>query len=173
MPTRAGLHNNFEMSKYPASIRESLRRLADHFYVTRSFECINIGNSVYYAALMRPTDETSVYLNTQRELAVVFAAYETFEIRTLEAFDEVYSLTESSRVDDSIRFLISDDPSVEAQIRLYVQGNPEYPVIVPIYSDTLNRSGGNPLIRAVQSNFVIRDLFGFQAPLREEYFFFR
>lgn len=172
MPTFPGFHPNFELMQYPPSTRSILRRLADHFYVTRSFEVINIGGSSYYAALLRPTDETSVYLNTQREIVALFSHYETFEIRTLEAFDEIYSLVESKRVDDSIRFLISDDQKIENHIRQYLRHNPEYPIIIPIFGEALVNSSGNQLVEAIQSNYVIRDLFGYQAPLRQEYFFF-
>jgi hypothetical protein len=149
----------------------ALRRIADTFYVTRSFDVEVVDNSRYYAALIRPTDESSVVLNTQRELLVLFADYETFEIRTLEAYKRFYQLTEWARVDQSIRFLVSGDPDVERSIRLYLEQHPEYPIIVPLTFDNLVRNN-NPLISAVRQNHHIRDLFGFQSPLREEHFFF-
>lgn len=171
MPTKPGLHKNFDLTKYPATIRSAIRRIADTFYVTRSFDAIRVDNSVYYAALIRPTDDSSVVLNTQRELLIVFADYETFEIRTLEAFDNFYYLIDSARVDHSLRFLVSSDADVDRHIKLYLDQHPEYPVIVPITFDSLERRS-NPLISAVRENHHIRDLFGFQSPLREEHFFF-
>lgn len=171
MPTFPGFHPNFDFQRYPATIRSALRRIADTFYVTRSFEVERVGNSSYYAALIRPTEEASVVLNTQRELLVVFANYETFEIRTLECFDKFYSYAESARIDKTMRFLISSDSDVERGVRLYLEQHPEYPVIVPLTFDQLERRA-NPLISAVRQNYFIRDLFGFQSPLREEHFFF-
>lgn len=171
MPTFPGLHPNFQLENYPPAIRNAIRRIADTFYVTRSFGCIEVDNSSYYGALIRPTDDSSVALNTQRELLVVFADYDTFEIRTLEAFPNFYDLVESARVDKTIRFLVSADENVERAIKLYLEQHPEYPVVVPITFDQLERRL-DPLISAVRLNHHIRDLFGFQSPLREEHFFF-
>lgn len=171
MPTFPGLHPNFAMENYPAPIRNAIRRISDTFYVTRSFGCIQVDNSAYYGALIRPTDDSSVALNTQRELLVVFADYDTFEIRTLEAFPQFYDLVDSARVDKTIRFLVSADQNVERAVKLYLEQHPEYPIVVPITFDQLERRT-DPLISAVRLNHHIRDLFGFQSPLREEHFFF-
>ncbi len=171
MPTVPGLHKNFDLLKYPPTIRNALRRISDTFYVTRSFDPVRVDNSSYYGALIRPTDHSSVVLNTQRELLVVFADYNTFEIRTLEAYNEFFSLVESARVDHSLRFLISSDVNIDRHIKLYLDQHPEYPVIVPLTFELLERRT-DPLISAVRQNHHIRDLFGFQSPLREEHFFF-
>ena len=171
MPTFSGFHQNFDLNKYSATVRFALRRIADTFYVTRSFEPITVDNSLYYGALIRPTDDASIVLNTQRELLVVFADYDTFEVRTLEAFKEFFDLVESARVDRSIRFIVSNDRDIERSIRLYLEQHPEYPVIIPLTFEDLQRRE-NPLISAVRQNYHIRDLFGFQSPLREEHFFF-
>ena len=171
MPTFSGFHPNFEQDKYPGDVRNALRRIADNFYVTRSFDSEYVGNSQYFAALVRPTDETSVFLNTERELMVVFTRYDTFEIRTLEAFDLFYAAVDSARVDQSTRFLVSADKNIEKTIKHYLDQHPEYPIIVPMTYEALERQV-NPLIKSVQRNYLIRDLFGFQSPLREEHFFF-
>jgi hypothetical protein len=94
--------------------------MAAQLYVTKSFRSIEIGNSQYFAIIARPTDEYSIYINTDREVLFVFSQYETFEIRTLEAFDEFYSLLESSRIDRSIRFLVSGDDRIEAIVKHYL-----------------------------------------------------
>jgi hypothetical protein len=171
VPTFPGFHPNFEIEKYPGDIRNALRRIADNFYVSRAFDPELVGNSQYFAALVRPTDETSVFLNTERELLIVFARYDTFEIRTLEAFDLFYDAVESARVDQSIRFLVSADKNIERTVKHYLDQHPEYPIIVPMTFEGLERQL-NPLIKSVQRNYLIRDLFGFQSPLREEHFFF-
>lgn len=171
MPTFPGFNSNFQIEKYPGDIQAALRRVADDFYVTRSFDPISVGNSQYFAALARPTDETSVFLNTERELLVLFSRYDTFEIRTLEAYRKFYDLVESARVDESIRFLVSADEKIEKTIAHYLQQHPEYPIIVPLTYDSLQKKV-NPLIKSVQKNYLVRDLFGFQSPLKEEHFFF-
>jgi len=39
---------------------------------------------------MRPAEDVSVVMNVEREIAVLFAEYGTFEARTLRAFDLTY-----------------------------------------------------------------------------------
>ena len=106
MPTFPGYHPDFDASRYPDLIRAAMRKIAAQFYITRSFNPIQIGNSVYFAILARPSDEFSVYINTDREVLILFSKYETFEIRTLEAFDAFYELLDSARIDRSLRFLV-------------------------------------------------------------------
>lgn len=171
MPTRPGLHPNFEISRYPRELWNAIYRISDHFYVTRGFDPEFVGNSEYYAILVRPTDEGSIYLNTDRELIVIFSKYETFEIRTLEAYDRFFHYTDSARIDQSIRFLISADDKIEQSIRQYLSQNQEYPVVVPLTFAQINNQR-NALISAVQNNYLVRDLFGFQSPLREDHYFF-
>lgn len=172
MPTNPGFHPNFEMDQYPAAIVGAIRALAKNFYVTRSFRPFEIHNSCYYAILGRPTDETSVYLNANREIAIVFSPYGAFEVRTLDAFDEVYDLVDNNRVDKSIRILVSGDAKIEGIIKHYLDQTPEYPIIIPIELRTLRFSQDDSLLAAVQRNYLVRDLFGYQNPLHEEHFFF-
>ncbi len=63
-----------------------------------------MGNSNYRAFLMRPAEEMSVALNVEREIVVLFADYETFEARTLRAFDLIYQQFDDVRVDGSLVF---------------------------------------------------------------------
>ena len=171
MPTFAGIHPEFDIAQYPTAIRSAIRIIAEDFYVTRSFKPIWIGNSQYWAAVARPTEEFSIYINTDRELVMLFSEYNTFEIRTLEAYDEVYSLLESKRADRSLRFLISADDRIESIIKHYLDQHPEYPIIVPTTFGGMKK-GKNSLLGALRRNYLLRDLFGYQNPLREETFFF-
>lgn len=172
MPTNPGYHPDVELASYPTALRNAISNIAKNFYVTRSFQPFVIANSTYWALLMRPTDEFSVYINTDREVVCVFSTYDNLEIRTLEAFDAVYDLLETKRVDRSVRFLVSDDPKVEAIVRHYLDQHPEYPIIVPCNLDSLSFAKSNHLLEAIRRNYIIRDLFGYQNPLREETFFF-
>lgn len=172
MPTNPGFHLDFAIGEYPKALHPAIRKIATRFYVTRPFKPIAIGNSNYWAILVRPTDEFSIYINTDREVVVLFSMYDTFEVRTLEAFDEFYDLLESQRVDRSVRFLVSADSKIEPVIRHYLDQHPEYPIIVPITFIQLTGEHANPLLDAVRRNYLLRDLFGYQNPLREETFFF-
>lgn len=172
MPTYPGVHTDFDINQYPSATRTAIRRLSTNFYVTRSFKPVKIGNSEYFGALVRPTDEFSIYINTDREILIVFAEYNSFEIRTLEAYEEFYELLESKRIDKSIRFLISADARIENTIKHYLDQNPEYPIIIPMTYEYLSKPVGNAALEAVRRNYILRDLFGYQNPLREETFFF-
>ncbi|NII58039.1 AAA-like domain-containing protein [Sphingomonas aerolata] len=172
MSTNPGYHPDVNVSAYPTSIRKAIQRVASNFYVTRSFDAVQIGNSRYWALLVRPTDEFSIYINTDREVVALFSEYENFEIRTLEAYDDIYDQLESKRVDKSVRFLISGDHRIESIIKHYLNQHPEYPIVIPTTIDILSISTGNHLLEAVRRNYLIRDLFGYQNPLREETFFF-
>ncbi len=172
MATRPGFHNEFDVFKYPREFHAAIRKLSENLYITRHFHPVTIGNSQYWALLARPTDEFSFYINTDREVIVLLSAYRSFEIRTLEAYEEFYSLLDSARIDRSIRFLISADDKVESIIKHYLDQYPEYPIIIPEYIDRLLSTRGNALLTAVRRNYLLRDLFGYQNPLREETFFF-
>jgi hypothetical protein len=172
MPTNTGYHPDFDSSRYPTLVRAAIPNIAAQLYITRSFNPIQIGNSEYFAILVRPTDEFSVYINTDREVLILFSQYKTFEIRTLEAFATFYEQLESARVDRSLRFLISDDDKIESIIKHYLDQHPEYPIIIPATFSQIVQRGKHSLTEAVRRNYLLRDLFGYQNPLREETFFF-
>lgn len=171
VPTRPGYHSTTSFNAYPKALMAAIRVISKSFYITRSFSAETVGNSEYWGIVARPAEEYSVHLNADRELLFVFSQYENFEIRTIEAFDLFYDQLEQKRVDRSIRFLISSDRKIEEKIQHYLNQNPEYPIIIPIYLNDINSSGAR-ILDAIRRNYVLRDLFGYQNPLREETFFF-
>jgi hypothetical protein len=171
MATRPGFHQSINFQDYPKSLGVPIRAIGKSFYVTRSFKKETIGNSEYWALLARPAEDFSIHLNADRELLFVFSAYRNFEMRTLEAFDKFYAGLEQKRVDRSIRFLISADSRIEEIIQHYLNQHPEYPIIIPIHLPTITERG-DQLLGSVRRNYLLRDLFGYQNPLREETFFF-
>ncbi len=172
MSTFPGIHHSVDINAYPKPAYRAVHSLARFFYVTRSFPRIEIGNAEYWAVLVRPVHEFSIYLNVDREIVVVFSNYRSFEIRTLEAYDEIYAQLKQQRIDRSIRILVSESIEVEGIIQRYLNQNPEYPIIIPISFTSLFSSTTNPLLVAIRRNYLVRDLFGYQNPLREETFFF-
>jgi hypothetical protein len=112
MTTRAGFHKFTSFDQYPAAFNAAIQSIGKNFYVTRSFSRETVGSSEYWCLLARPVDDFSVHLNADRELMFLFSKYETFEIRTLEAYDIFYDHLEKSRIDKSIRFLISNDQNI-------------------------------------------------------------
>ena len=121
---------------------------------------------------MRPSEGISQILNVEREIAVLLSSYTTFEARTLTAYDEFYRQVDDTRIDRHIRFLISKDAQITDKIRHFLQQDPEYPVIVPYGWSNFYQPTDNFILASIRSNYLIRDLFGYQTPLRHEYYFF-
>ncbi|NDV85615.1 hypothetical protein GTW51_02765 [Aurantimonas aggregata] len=172
MATHAGVNKHFRYDPFTLSERQVISRFAEHFYVTRNLDPVKVGNSIYRAFLMRPAETFSVVLNVEREFIVLFADYETFEARTLSAYDRVAEEFHDARIDNSIRFLVSADRNIETSIRHYLSQDPEYPIIVPFHYDDFRHSRNDFIIQRIRSNYVVRDIFGYQSPLRHEYFYF-
>jgi len=172
MPTWPGINPKFVGKTFSAADREVVNRFARYFYVTRAADDISIGNSTYRGFIMRPAEGISNILNVDREILVLLSDYATFEARTLEAFDEVYNEFDDVRIDRSIRFLVSRDPGITDKIRHYLQQSPEYPIVIPYLYEQFGGRTDNFILDSIRSNFLIRDLFGYQSPLRHEYFFF-
>jgi hypothetical protein len=116
MPTHPGLNPNFQLRAFPPDEQQAILRLSRYFYITRVADSVQIGNSSYRSFLMRPAEEVSVVLNVEREIVVLFADYETFEARTLQAFNRTCEQFDDVRVDRSIRFLITRDKDIESSI---------------------------------------------------------
>lgn len=171
MPTRPGIHASTNFEQYPNGFSQAIRAISKKFYITRSFDRIGVGNSEYWGMLARPSEDFSIHLNADRELLFIFSQYETFEIRTLESFDRFFDQLEQKRIDRSIRFLISNDPKIEGIIQHYLSQNPEYPIIVPIFLGDIVDSN-DQILKNIRRNYLLRDLFSYQNPLREETFFF-
>lgn len=172
MVTRPGINQTFDITAFNIREQRIIRRLSEDFYVTRAAKITQVGNSNYRAFLMRPAEDMSVVLNVEREIVVLFAEYDTFEARTLHAFDQIYRQFDDVRVDSSLRFLISADKDIQNIIRHYIQQNPEYPIIIPFHYNDFFGHRNNHLSNAIRQNYLIRDLFGYQLPLKHEYFFF-
>ncbi|KAA5605148.1 ATP-binding protein [Roseospira marina] len=172
MVTRPGINGNFDFSLYSYATSRVIERFSEYFYVTRSNKPISINNSKYEFILMRTSDDLALSLNVEREIAVVFADYETFEARTLSTYDYIYQIFDDNRVEKSLRFLVSRDQNIKDSISLYCSQEPEYPVVIPFKYDDFEIINKDVISSAIRRNYLTRDLFGHQSPLKQEYFFF-
>ena len=111
--TTPGIHGAFQMSRFGDRERELIERLAHQWYLTSSGADIRLAASRYDFFLMKPTPMFTEMFNIERELIVVLSPYETFEPRTLDAFDAAQRKLSDLRVESVCRVLISDDPDVE------------------------------------------------------------
>jgi hypothetical protein len=172
MPTHPGVNALFDLTAFPLGERQVIMRLSRHFYITRAAKSTQVGNSEYRSFLMRPTEGMSAVLNVEREIVVLFADYETFEARTLQAFDLTCDQFDDVRVDRSLRFLIARDANIERSIRHYLLQDPEYPVVIPFKYADFQSPNEEFIFNTIRRNYLIRDLFGYQSPLKQEYYFF-
>jgi hypothetical protein len=172
MTTFAGINTKFEIIAFPPKDQRAIRRFSQHFYITRACDSVQVGNARYRGFLMRPTEEMAAVLNVEREVPVLIADYETFEARTLLAFDRMFEQFDDVRVDRSFRILISGDKDIAQLIRHYLTQDPEYPIIISFHYDDFSRPTDDFLFSAIRGNYLIRDLFAYQSPLRQEYFYF-
>jgi hypothetical protein len=66
----------------------------------------------------------------------------------------------------------SADREIEKHIRHFLLQEPEFPIVIPFqFKDFASFSAGL-IMSAVRKNYLIRDLFGYESPLRQDYFFF-
>lgn len=172
MATYPGINKSFNLQAFKKDEALIIERLSRYFYVTRSVDPIWVGNSQYMAFLMRPAEVISTILNVEREIAVLFADYTTYEARTLTAYEKLYEQFDDERIDKTVRILISRDSEIAQRVRHYLEKDPEYPVVIPYtYEDFLSTTD-NFILTRMRSNYLIRDLFGYQSPLKQEHFFF-
>lgn len=172
MTTRPGVNPQFEYRHFPYDEREIILRFATYFYVTSAIDPIDVGNSQYRGFLMRPTDDLSILMNVEREILVIFSAYKSFEARSPKAFDIAIEAIDQRRPDPSVRFIISKDAMIESSIRNYLIKDPEYPVLIPLQYDDFSGPSNSFILAKIRSNHLIRDLFAYQSPLRNEHFYF-
>ena len=96
--TYPGFHKNFNKERFNSEEIQILNKLAGEWYLTNSGETINLGGANYLGKNVRGTSEYNFFLmspintytemfNLRKELIVVFSPYETFESRTLDAFN--------------------------------------------------------------------------------------
>src|SRR5665213_3367420 len=57
-------------------------------------------------------------------------------------------------------------------VRHYLAQDPEYPIVIPFHYDDFQNLSNDFIFSAIRRNYLIRDLFGYQSPLRQEYFYF-
>ncbi len=108
MPTNPGINDKFPLRSYNQDDLSVIYSLAREFYITRPIDTISIGNSEYTSFLMRPAESTHIYLNSEREIMVLMSKYDTFEARTLQAYERILYGFDDQRIDQTVRFLISN-----------------------------------------------------------------
>jgi hypothetical protein len=65
---------------------------------------------------MKAADIYEEMFNLEREIITLFSSYSTFEMRTLDAFEDASKRWQPLRADNVCRFLISKDDKILAKI---------------------------------------------------------
>lgn len=143
-----------------------------YWYVTRIQEII-LGESVYKAVLIKPTEHIVHTFNLIREIVVLFSPYDVFQPRVFDALDELE--VQDLRLEEICSFVISKDPTVSSAISNILKSNQESRIFIPFtYKELLSNldSFDEFFISRMRQCFYSRDLFGIQDPLKQELYFF-
>lgn len=171
--TNPGMHKQFQINRFNHREKSILERLSKEWYLTSSGSKIRLAASEYNYFLMKPTRIFSEMFNIERELIVVFSSYESFEPRSLDAFDAAQKELTELRVESVCRILISNDSEVERKVKDLLKTDPEQPVVIPFTYNELSSPYDNYFLRnKFRNHFYTRDLFGFLSPLKKDLYFF-
>ncbi|WP_213580289.1 hypothetical protein [Paenibacillus lautus] len=175
--TTAGLHylveGKLQNNYFPAVEEEIVRKLAEEWYVTRIGK-LSIGStSRYRFALMKPTQSFQEMFNLEREIVVIFSSYNSFEPRSLDAFDAVIKQFQQLRLEKVCYLFFSQDNQIETKIQNLLKTNQESQVVVPLSYSEYSSSKDNYLMKnKFRRFFYSRDLFAFESPLKKDLYFF-
>ncbi|GJM78703.1 hypothetical protein HMSSN139_11990 [Paenibacillus sp. HMSSN-139] len=147
---------------------------AREFFVTNGGGELKLGpTSIYRYFLLKPTELYQEMFNIDRELVVILSPYETFQPRTLDAFDHVYKLYEKLRIDRICGLLVSQDNEVVRNLGNILKNDKEAQIIVPFsYNEIIKQYDAYFIRNRFKEHFYTRDLFAFRAPLKKDLYFF-
>jgi len=122
---------------------------------------------------LKATSEYEEAFSFSREIIGIISSYDTFEARTLDAFDGVCKLFQKSRIEKICYLLISKDNLVTEKIKMYLNEQ-EKQIIVPFsFSEISSNKNNNYFIRnKMREHFYSKDLFDYSDPLKKDLYFF-
>lgn len=174
--TRPGIHSGFDITKFSIDEQRSIRALATNFFVTNDGSDIVLSrNSRYRFVLLKCSDDLAEGFGLHREIIALFSLYDSFEPRTLDAYDHAYQKYPDLRIEKVCRIIVSADINIEAKIKNTVALDPESPIYIPFYIKELTSSVGSDqgfLFDRMRRHFFTRDLFAFNSPLKKDLYFF-
>ena len=173
---KAGIHPNAQIAvdtTFSKKEREIVQYWINEWYITNAGK-VEIGQSSYNYFLIKATPTYEEALSISREIIVIFSSYNSFEPRTLEAFEEVYKTFNDNRIERICYVLISADNHIEEHI-ISCLSNQESQVIIPFTYNSFRDNRGNPnfLRNQFRDHFYSRDLFDFSEPLKKRLIFLR
>lgn len=173
---RPGIHGSAQAiidDSFSAKEKRILRRWAELWYITSAGKRTLGTNSEYKYALVKPTSTIEEALNISRELVIIFSPYESFEARTLQAYENIVTEFADQRYEKLCYALISADDAIEENIKRYLS-NEDDQVVIPFSYNSFDANKGDPhfIRNQFRKYFYSRDLFDYSEPLKKETFFF-
>lgn len=170
----SGLHKtvkekNFHYDRDESSVVENLGKF---FYITTIRE-ITIGKSNYkYMFVKFPTHQANIF-GIKHEMLFLLSSFSNFELRTLDAIDEILYKERGARLDKICTFIASADKKITEEIRQHISNTSECRVVVPFsYAELLGNNEELFFINRIRDYFFTRNLFDFESPLRTDKYFF-
>jgi hypothetical protein len=168
-----GMHPNFRFNEFSPTEKLILSELRKRWYLTNSGRDIEAGTSTYRFILIKPTTKFQTSFGLEREICLIFSPYESFEPRTLDAYDRALKHVSSVRLDSVCRVLVSKDKEICDKISALSAQEPEQPTTVPFtYDELVGDKTGDLVFNRFRNFFFSRDIFSVQGPLRSDTFFF-
>jgi hypothetical protein len=170
---QTGFHKSFQIDKFRKSEQAVLRKLAQHWYLTRSGGEIKVANARYSYFLMKPLQGFAEMFNIDREILCVFSDYQQFEPRTIDIFDHIHSMHSGARLENVCHILVSRDPDVADKVTKVADEDPESPFVISFtYTELYEKYNENVISNKFRKNYFSRNLFDYRNPLKKEIFFF-
>lgn len=172
---RAGIHPTAQDiidSDFSKRETEIARRWSDLWYITSAGKR-TVNKSDYKFMLAKPTSSVEEAFGITQEIVIILSPYNSFEARTLEAYDNLVEELVEQRYEKICYVLISADETIETKLKEYLT-NQENQIIVPFSYVSFEKNKSDPhfIRNQFRRFFYSRDLFDYSEPLKKDTFFF-
>ncbi len=168
-----GKNSFLNINHFTDEEKKIINGLSRYFYITNGGGAIHLGvASEYRYFLMKPINKYQEMFNLNREIIVIFSPYSIFQPRTLDAIDVAYKKHTRLRIDRICSVVISKDTNMETKLYEILSKDTEMQIIIPFsYSELINEFSEGFVINRIKKHFYERDLFEFEAPIKNNYTF--
>ncbi len=172
--TYPGINPQVVLEHYNEDEKKIINKFSGEWYITNGGAEVKLGStSSYKYMLLKPTDVYKEMFNLDLEVVLIFSDYKNFETRTLEAIDYVCNNYQQLRIEKLCFILLSRDTNVVQRVEDLIKENQESQIVIPFsYEEILTRFDSYLIRNRFKKYFYSRDLFAFEAPLKEEFYFF-
>lgn len=128
--------------------------------------------SVYF---LNPESHIKEGYGFENEIMLVYAPYKRMEPRTIQAIEQILTLSPAKgRVDTLTYFLISENSDVKEWLHSYLSARQESRLIIAFYSEDLKQNISDTWFvrNKLNEQFYGRDLFDYKLPLTDDTYFF-